>query len=64
MQARFRECAARAVTQEDARLAAILACSILEPTYKTMYSFYEERFIVADLKPTRSELAQLTPRAP
>jgi hypothetical protein len=64
MQARFHECAARAVTPEDARLAAILARSILEPTYKTMYSPREELFIVADLKPTRSELTQLTPRDP
>ncbi|KAB2906967.1 MAG: hypothetical protein F9K40_05570 [Kofleriaceae bacterium] len=59
MQTRFRELASTASTPHERTLTAILARSLLEPTYKTVYSMREERFVVADLKPTVAELEEL-----
>jgi hypothetical protein len=56
MQARFRARAAAETEARDAFIAVVLARSILEPTAKTMYSFRESKFIVADIKPTRGDL--------
>jgi hypothetical protein len=58
MQTLFRQFAARAVSAQDVLIVTILARSICEPTYKTIYSFHEERFVVLDLKPTVDELEQ------
>lgn len=54
MQARFRARLPR--DEREELLKTILARSLLEPTAKTMYIPAEERFVVADLKPTRDEL--------
>jgi hypothetical protein len=40
----------------DRLIAQVLARSILEPTAKTFFSERENRFVIADLKPTREEL--------
>jgi hypothetical protein len=42
--------------ERDELLKRILARSLLEPTSKTFYIPSEQRFVVADLKPTRDEL--------
>lgn len=54
MQARFHARIPR--DEREELLKTILARSLLEPTAKTMYIPAEERFVVADLKPTRAEL--------
>lgn len=54
MQARFRARLPR--DEREELLKTILARSLLEPTSKTHYIPAEERFVVADLKPTRAEL--------
>lgn len=59
MQARFRELTSNPATPSERTLMTIVARSLLEPTHKTMYSMREERFIVADLKPTVAELDEL-----
>ena len=56
MQARFRARAAAVTETRDLRIAEVLARSILEPSGKTFYILAEDRFIVADIKPTRAEL--------
>ena len=56
MQDRFRARADSARGLRDALVIAVLARSILEPTYKTVYSYGEERFIIVDLKPEVGEL--------
>jgi len=56
MRERFRALASETAGPRDALLVQILARSVLEPTTKTIYSFAEERFIVADLKTSRHEL--------
>lgn len=56
MRERFRALASETASQRDALLVKILVRSVLEPTAKTIYSFSEERFIIADLKPSRREL--------
>ncbi|HUQ01165.1 MAG TPA: hypothetical protein VM261_01660 [Kofleriaceae bacterium] len=58
MQSLFRQLGARAVSAQDILLVTVLARSLCEPTYKTIYSFHEERFVVLDLKPTVNELEQ------
>jgi hypothetical protein len=56
MQARFRARSGVAAGPGESLLTSILARSLLDPTYKTIYSYRESRFIVVDLKPTRAEL--------
>lgn len=56
MQTRFRERAKAAGDVREALLVSILACSIVEPSAKTLYSYRESRFVVVDLKPTRADL--------
>jgi hypothetical protein len=67
MQSRFRARLTESVGPEEALIARVLARSILEPTGKTIYSFPEAKFIIADLKPTLEELDQYraarTPRS-
>ena len=62
MQARFRELADRAAPALESTIVGVLARSLLEPTYKTVYSSREERFVAMDLKPTARELEQLEAR--
>lgn len=56
MQTRFRARTAAASDLREELLTTILTRSVLAPTYKTMYSLAESRFVVVDLKPTRAEL--------
>jgi hypothetical protein len=57
VQTRFREL--REETQSmprDALIATVLSRSVLEPTDKTIFSYEEEKFVVADIKPTPDEV--------
>lgn len=56
VQERFGRLRASATSPEDLLVATILARSLLEPTSKTMYVYAEERFVITELKVTRSEL--------
>jgi hypothetical protein len=56
MQSRFRERAGAATGPRDLLLTTILARSILDRTGKTFYTYSSEKFVIADLKPTRDEL--------
>jgi hypothetical protein len=61
--ARLAALAARpAADEREQLLVAILARSLLEPTAKTRYDTRGERFIVAELKPTRGELERWAAR--
>lgn len=56
MQRRFGELVASATSPRDSLVTKILARSVLARSSKTFYDFNVEKFVVADLKPTRDEL--------
>jgi hypothetical protein len=56
MQARFRERARAATGPREALLTSVLSRSVLERSLKTFYDDDAEQFVIADLKPTRTEL--------
>jgi hypothetical protein len=64
MQSRFRSLAAVARDPLDLLITEVLARSILEPSGKTFYNFREQKFVIADIKPTRDELERWSALSP